>query len=217
MQGRRDAQRRAAAQQRAALHGNDSGKFRSIPQRPATMARLDQPPATPRVARPQRSDAQPASCHRRLLTLGIVAIVCILLAFILGYAAINFFAATNASADAATTATDFIAALHDRNYDQAYNDLGPAITIPLVQDDFKQQAQNDDLCFGTVTNYSEIASSALQNSAQSYSFDFSITRSKILKPYTLHLLLQQDTTTGRWQVNSYGDDNNLAPGQASCT
>jgi hypothetical protein len=223
MQGRqdqsqtRDAQKRAIAKPRAALHSNDTGKSRSIPQRPSTMARLDQPPATPRVARPQRGNARPPSCRKRILTLSIVAIVCIVLAFFLGYAAINFFAATNASADAARTAADFLNSIAHHNYDQAYNDLGPAITIPLAQDDFKQQAQADDRCYGTVNNYSEVANSAVQNNAQSYTFDYLVSRSKLAHPYTLRLVLQQDTTTGHWQISSYGANNDLVPGQSSCS
>ncbi len=221
MQGRQDqskyVQRRAMAKPQVFLNGHDSGKSRSIPQRPPTMTRIDQPPPTLRVARPQRGDARPASCRRRLLIFSIAAIACIVLAFFLGYAAINLFAASNASADAATTATDFLSALNNHNYDQAYNNLGPAITIPLAQDDFKQQAQDDDHGYGPLTNYSEVANSAVQNNAQSYTFTFLITRSKLPHPYALRLTLQQDTTTGHWQISSYGDNDDLGPGQPPCS
>ncbi len=220
MQGRQDpnweAQKRAISQQFHFMN-NDSGKQRGIPKRPPTMARIDQPPPTPRVARPQRDNRQPASCRRRMITWSIVSVVCVVLAFILGYAAINFFAATNATADAAVTATDFLSSLSSRNYNQAYNDLGPAITIPVTQDDFKQQAQDADRCYGPVTNYSEVANSAVQNNPQSYTYSFNITRSKLPHPYTLSMTLQQDSTTGHWQISSYGNNNDLGPGQPPCS
>src|SRR6266567_3748327 len=220
MQGRQDANRnphkRSISQQRAFM-SNGSGKQRGIPKRPPTMAHIDQPPPTPRVARPRRGNSQPASCRRRAITWGIISIVCVVLAFVLGYAAINFFAATNASADAATTATDFLSSLSNGNYNQAYNDLGPTITIPITQDDFKQQAQDDDRCYGLVTHYSEIANSAVQNTPQSYTFSFSITRSKLPHPYTLRMTLQQDSTTGNWQISSYGNNNDLGPEQPPCS
>ncbi|MFL5695161.1 MAG: hypothetical protein ACJ795_25515 [Ktedonobacteraceae bacterium] len=220
MQGRQDsnreAQKRAISQQFHFMN-NDSGKQRGIPKRPPTMAHIDQPPPTARVARPQRNNRQPASCRRRMITWGIVSVVCVVLAFILGYAAINFFAATNATADAAVTATDFLSSLSSQNYDHAYNDLGPAITIPVTQDDFKQQAQDDDRCYGPVTDYSEVANSAVQNNPQSYTYSFNITRSKLPHPYTLRMTLQQDSTTGHWQISSYGNNNDLGPGQPPCS
>ena len=220
MQGRQDsnreAQKRAISQQFHFMN-NDSGKQRGIPKRPSTMAHIDQPPPTARVARPQRDNRQPPSCRRRMITWSIVSVVCVVLAFILGYAAINFFAATNATADAAVTATDFLSSLSNRNYDKAYMDLGPAITIPVTQDDFKQQAQDDDRCYGPVTNYSEVANSAVQNNPQSYTYSFNITRSKLPHPYALSMTLQQDSTTGHWQISSYGNNNDLGPGQPPCS
>src|SRR5258708_10222411 len=205
MQGRQDsnreAQKRAISQQFHFMN-NDTGKQRGIPKRPPTLARIDPPPPTPRVARPQRDNRQPPSCRRRMVTWSIVSVVCVVLAFILGYAVINFFAATNATADAAATATDFLSSLSNRNYDQAYMDLGPAITIPVTQDDFKQQAQDDDRCYGPVTNYSEVSNSAVQNNNQSYTYSFDITRSILPHPYTLSMNLQQVCTTGHCKIRN---------------
>jgi hypothetical protein len=142
--------------------------------------------------------------------------VCGVLACGIGYAAVNFFAATNAGAGPAKTATDFLAAISNQNYDQAYNDLDAVITIQLAPDDFKQQALTIDRCFGTVTNYSEVQDSAVQNNAQSYSFSYTITRSKLAKPYTLRMTVQQDSN-GDWRISSYGNNSDLGPGQPPCS
>jgi len=215
MQGRRKQDDGSSGKQRA--YSNGSGRQRGIPQRPPNMARVKQPPVSPRVARPQREAPQPAGCGRRLLIWSFILIACTALAFFIGYAVINFSAATSSAGDAAASATDFLSSLNNQNYEQAYNDLGPAITIPVSPDQFKELAQDDDRCYGTVTNYSEVANSAVQNNAQSYTFSFSITRSKLAHPYTLRMIIQQDTTSGRWKISSYGNNNDLGPGAPPCS
>jgi hypothetical protein len=121
MQGRQEPRDRPFNQYPADFNG--TGKQRAIPRRPPNMARIDHPPETPRVARPQREVPRQKSWRRRILFWGIVFVVAGALACGIGYAAVNFFAATNATAGGAVTATDFLSALSNQNYDQAYNDL----------------------------------------------------------------------------------------------
>lgn len=220
MWGRQDQDRerrgRSFGGYAAGVNGNGTGKKRVVPQRPPNMARIEQPPKTPRVARPQREAARPRNWRRRLVIWGVIFVVCSLLACGIGYAAVNFFAATNANSGAATTATDFLAALSNQNYNQAYNDLDATITVQTSPEDFKQEAQSDDRCYGPVTNYSEVPDSAVQNNAQSYSYSFTISRSKLPHAYTLRLTLQQDTY-GNWKISSFGNNNDdLGPGQPTC-
>lgn len=201
------------SQRAAAVNGN--GRKRGIPQRPPNLTRLGRPPVSPRVARPQRETPRPVNWPRRLLIWGIIFVVCSLLACGIGYAAVNFFAGTKTTAGAASTANDFLMALSNQNYDQAYNDLDATITIQTSPQDFKQDAQNTDRCYGTVTNYSEVPNSAVQNNSQSYSYSFDITRKKLSKSYTLRLTLQQDSY-GNWKISSFGTNNDLGPGQVPC-
>ncbi len=226
MQGRpewdrnREALDRAISDHLAAVNG--TGKQRGIPKRPPNMTRVEQPPPTPRVARPRRETRPPANWRKRLLFWSIILVGCSILACGIGFVAVNFYVATNATAGAATTATDFLSSLSTQNYEQAYNDLDATITVETTQIDFTQQAQAYDKCYGTVTNYSEIANSAtVQGTTQSYSY--TITRSKLTTSYTLRLTLQQDKY-GSWKVISYTNNNkatlntnDLGPGQPPCT
>ncbi len=192
---------------------NGNGKQRTPPQRPPGMNRLDRPPATPRVARPQRQPGSPRHWRRQLVILAGIFVVCGLLACVIGYAVVNLLNANSTTSGAATTAADFLSAISSKNYSQAYTDLGAEITVRTTQDEFVQQAQNDDRCYGPVTGYNEIAGSAtIQGNTQSYSY--TVTRSKIAKPYQLHLTLRQDAN-GNWTIISYGND--LGPGQPACT
>lgn len=226
MQGRPDRDRdkealdRAISEHLAAVNG--ARKQRGIPKRPPNMARVQQPPPSRRVARPRRETPPPASWRKRFLFWGIIFVGCSLLACGIGYAAVNFYAATNSTAGAATTATNFLSSLSTQNYEQAYNDLDATITVETTQNEFTQQAQADDQCYGPVTDYSEVANSALvQATTQSYSY--TITRSKLTKSYTLRLTLQQDKY-GSWKVISYTNNsdnattntNDLGPGQPPC-
>ncbi len=216
MQGRQDQEPRDGFSWQYPVDFNGTGRQRAIPRRPPSMARIDHPPATSRVARPQREVPRKTHWRRRLLIWGIILVVCGVLACGIGYAAVNFFAATNAGVGPAKTAADFLAAISNQNYDQAYNDLDAVITIQLAPDDFKQQALTTDRCYGVVINYSEVQDSAVQNNAQSYSLSYTITRSKLAKPYTLRMTVQQDSN-GDWRISSYGNNNDLGPGQPPCS
>ncbi len=196
-----------------------TGRQRGLPQRPPhSRSRIERPPTMPRVARPRREPAPRSNWRRRLLIWGIVLVVCAVLACVITYAVVNFFSATSASAGAATAATNFLTAISNRDYHQAYNDLAATITVQTPENAFTEQAQLDDRCYGPITHYSEVEGSATtQGNAQSYSF--SITRSKLSHPYTLKLTLQQDIY-GNWKVSSYGtngDNDDLGPGQPACS
>lgn len=203
----------STSQHLAAING--TGRQRAIPQRPPNMARIQNPPVTPRVGRPQREAAHPRNLRRLFLIWGVVFIVCSLLACVIGYAAVNFFSATNATAGSAVVATNFLSSLKSQDYTQAYNDLSAGITVQASPSDFTQEAQTVDRCYGPVTDYNEIANSAVQINAQSYSYSYNITRSKVPHPYTLRLTVQQDNE-GNWKINSYGNNNNLGPGNPPC-
>jgi hypothetical protein len=134
------------------------------------------------------------------------------LACVIGFAAANFFSASNASSGAATTSADFLHQLSARNYDQAFDDLGANITVQTTQDEFIREAQHDDTCFGPVTNYTEVPGSATnQNNTQTYTY--TVTRGKLSKPYQLKLTLQQDNY-GDWKITDYG--TNLGPKTPTC-
>jgi hypothetical protein len=216
MQGRQDQEPRDRSSRQYPVDLNGTGKQRAIPRRPPNMARVESPPATSRVARPQREAPRKKHWGRRLIFWGVVFVVCGALACGIGFAAVNYFAAINAGTGPAQTATDFLSALNNQNYDQAYNDLDAIITVQVAPDDFKQQAQTADKCYGVVTNYSEVQDSAVQNNAHSYSFGYTITRSKLAKPYILPITLLQGSY-GDWKVSSYGVNNDLGPGQLPCS
>ena len=218
MQGRQspgyDPWDRSSGKLLAATNGNGSGKQRAIPQRPPGMTRVEHPPQTTRVARPQRQPKPPKSWRRRLLIFAIVFFACGLIAFAIGFALVNYFAGIGNSAGAANTATDFMLAQKSQNYDQAYNDLDAKITISVTKDEFKQMALADDHCFGQVTDFNEVPGSAItsaDNTTQSYTYD--VTRNKLTKTYKLTLTLQKDPD-GNWDITSYGGD--LGPTTPTC-
>src|ERR1700693_4302386 len=136
MQGRQDQEPRDRSSRQYPDDLNGTGKQRAIPRRPPNMARVENPPATSRVARPQREAPRKKSWRRRLLIWGVVFVVCGALACGIGFAAVNYFAAINAGTGPAQTATDFLSALSNQNYDQAYNDLDAIITVQVAPDDF---------------------------------------------------------------------------------
>ena len=218
MQGRQspgyDPWDRSSGKLLAATNGNGSGKQRAIPQRPPGMTRVEHPPQSTRVARPQRQPKPPKSWGRRLLIFAIVFVACGLIAFAIGFALVNYFAGIGNSAGAANTATDVMLALKSQNYDQAYNDLDAKITISVTKDEFKQMALADDHCFGQVTDFNEVPGSAItsaDNTTQSYTYD--VTRNKLTKTYKLTLTLQKDPD-GNWDITSYGSD--LGPTSPIC-
>src|SRR5260370_13660524 len=181
------------------------GQHRAIPQRPAGMTRLPAPPETQRVARPQRQTIPPNKVRRRIILLGsvfaIAAIIACVIGILLGRGMLQ-------SSGPATTVSDFFDAVSSNNYEQAYQDLGPAITIRLNQQDFTKQAQELDQRYGPITDYKEVANSAT-NQDNSQSYTFTITRSKLTKPYNLRITLQQDLNEG-WKITDYG--TSLGPG-----
>lgn len=215
---------RSSSQRLAAFNGNGTGKQRSVPQRPSNMARMDRPPNTPRIARPQREGPKPRSVRHRLLIWSFVFIVCALLACGIGYAAVNFFAAINASQGSANTVTNFLSNLQSQNYNSAFNDLAPTLTIQMTPQQFTQQAQEDDRCYGQVTDYSEVANSATTSTdgkTQSFTYNITRTLSGKTKMYQMHISLQQDSTTSNWRISSYSNGssttNDLGPGQPPCS
>lgn len=213
MQGRQgpdeDFWKEVTGQHRVLSNGNSTGKRRSIPQRPSTMPRVQRPPATPRVDRPRREEPPRRHWRRRALIWGAVLVICGILACIISYAVVNFFTATNATANAAQAATDFLTNVTNQNYHAAYNDLAATVTISMPENQFTQQSQLDDHCYGQITHFSEIAGSAsVQGSTQSYSY--TITRSNQSHTYTLKLTLDQDDQ-GNWKVSSFGNNNDLGP------
>jgi hypothetical protein len=198
----------------AATSGNGNGNQRAIPQRPPGITRVKHPPQSTRVARPQRRPKPPKSWWRRLLKFAIVFVACGLIAFATGFALVNYFTGIGNSTGAANTTTDFLLALKNQNYDQAYNDLDAKITILLTKDEFKQMALADDNCYGQVTNFNEEPGSAIitaDNTTQSYTYN--VTRNKLTQTYKLTLSLQKDPN-GNWDITSYGND--LGPTKASC-
>jgi len=131
------------------------------------------------------------------------------------YALYNLISGINATNGAATTAGKLLAALSSRNYDQAYQDLGPAITLSLQKEQFTQQAQNLDRCYGAIKNYTEVQGSA-NNQGSSQSYSYTITREKLSKTYDLHLTFQQDQyDPNTWKLTDYGGD--LGPGSGAPT
>lgn len=192
-----------------------SGHQPAVPKRPPGMMHLDQPPPTPRVARPRREiQARKPKTWKWWAGVGCFSVVGLLVIGLLVYAVTNLFLAVSVSAGSATTATDFLASLQSANYDQAYNDLSASITVQLSRGDFKQMALADDRCYGQVTDYSEVSGSAVTSQdGNTQSFTYTITRSKLAKPYQLRLTLQKNAA-GDWNITSYGDD--LGPAPPTC-
>lgn len=182
-----------------------AGKQRTLPQRPAGMTRLTTPPDTPRVARPQRETMPPNQVRRRIIFLGSIFIIAAIIASVVG---ILLGRGMLQSSGPASIVNDFFTATSSNNYEQAYQDLGPAITIRLNQQDFTKQAQILDQQYGPITDYKEVANSAT-NQDNSQSYMFTITRSKLTKSYTLRIILQQDPNEG-WKIIDYG--TSLGPG-----
>lgn len=215
-------ERPSSARRSPSTNGFGTEKHRALPPRPRT-ERVPRPSGAPRleqspnrrIARPeQRSPAPPRKLRRSLLLWGSIFLVCALLACVIGYAAFNYFTALNAAAAPTSTVTDFLNALQTQNYDQAYNDLSVTITLTLERSTFKQQAQADDRCYGPVTDYQEISGSAI-NTNNTWSFGYTITRSKFHGTYKLTLQLRSDPENpNTWRISDYGGE--LGPAHPSC-
>jgi hypothetical protein len=132
----------------------------------------------------------------------------------IGFALVNYFTGIGNSAGAANTATDFMLALKSQHYDQAYNnDLDAKITILVTKDEFKQMAQADDHCFGLVTDFNEVAGSAIYSTDTMQSYTYNVSRTRLPKTYKLTLTLQKDPD-GNWDITNYGGD--LGPTTPTC-
>ena len=132
----------------------------------------------------------------------------------MAYGVTNLVIALSVGAGAATVSNDFLANLKSANYDQAFNDLNPALTLQPGKDVFKQKALADDHCYGQVTDYHEVDNSAVSSSdGNQQSFAFTITRSKLKQSYQLQLTLVKDGG-GDWSIISYGTD--LGPAPPTC-
>jgi hypothetical protein len=191
-----------------------TGQHRAISGRPPERRRLENAPQTPRIARPKREQMPPHKLRRRLLLACGIFVIIAIVAFVGGLALFSFVNSLNVNLGAATTAEDFLNALKQQNYAQAYKDLGPAITLHMSPDLFTQQAQSYDRCFGPVTGYAEIANSATAPNLNGRVFRYSVTRKNTSKPFQLQLTLQQDQTSGTWRISDYG--NTLGPGAPTC-
>ncbi len=191
-----------------------TGRQQAVPRRPPGMAHLDQPPPTLRVARPQmqRRERKPKTGKWWAGTSAVVVLAVVLVGMLV-YGTTNFFLAISVNAGAASTAGDFLAGLQGANYDQAYNDLAPTLTAHLSRSGFKQMALADDHCYGQITDSNEVNGSAVTGQDGSQSFTYSMTRSKLAKPYQMQLTLQKDAAGG-WNITSYGDD--LGPAPPTC-
>jgi hypothetical protein len=192
-----------------------SGRQPALPKRPPGMMHLDQPPPTPRVARPRREiQGRKPKTWKWWAGAGCLTVVGLIVIGMLVYAVTNLFLAVSVSAGSATTATDFLASLQSANYDQAYNDLGASLTVQLSRGDFKQMALADDHCYGQVTDYSEVSGSAVTSQdGNTQSFTYTITRSKLAKSYQLRLTLQKNAA-GDWDIINFGGD--LGPAPPTC-
>jgi hypothetical protein len=185
-----------------------TSEHRAIPQRPPNMPRLDIPPETPRAPRPQRQTTPPKKTHRLLIVMGSIVAVIAIIAFVIVFLLVN--AISQGAGPAASTA-DFLTSLSSKNYEQAYKDLGPAITIRLNQQEFQQQAQAVDQQYGTIKDYPEVSGSSNTNGENTESFTYAITRTKMTKPYNLTIILQQDPYDNTWKIVDYG--TSLGPTQ----
>lgn len=194
---------------------SETGRVPAVPKRPHGMAHIDQPPPTPRVARPQKQQRErKPKTWKWWAGAGCLSVVALIVVGMLVYGVTNLFIAAGASAGSATVATDFLSNLQDANYDQAYDDLGATVIAHLSRSDFKQMALADDHCYGQVTSYSEVNGSAVTSAdGNVQSFTYTIARSKLAKPYQMQLTLQKDNA-GSWNVTSYGTD--LGPAAPTC-
>jgi len=137
----------------------------------------------------------------------ILLVLLSLAACALGFGIYHYFTSNNAAApvsNASTTgatalATDFMQAVASRNYEQAYNDLGPQVS---GKDQFKQSAQAQDKCEGTIKTYKSVNISHTGNTLVD---TYQVTRNKLAQSYNLLLTLQSDSS-GRWQITDYRSD-----------
>ncbi|GAC1674798.1 MAG: hypothetical protein NVS9B9_30490 [Ktedonobacteraceae bacterium] len=121
-------------------------------------------------------------------------------------------AATSGVPAAATRADDFVNSLANHTYDRAYGDLGTTITNQTLQKQFTQQAQQEDTCYGAVTGDTRMDNNTTAQGS-TLNYVYTLNRSKMSKPYQLHITLQQDGG-GNWQITDY--NSNIASVQSAC-
>ena len=160
----------------------------------------------------------------RVVRRGVVAslIVLLLLGFGLcagSFALYHYFTtrntaptATSGVPAAAAKADDFVNSLQNHTYDRAYSDLGTTITNQTSQNQFTQQAQQEDTCYGTVTGDTRMDNNTTAQGT-SLNYVYTLNRGKMSKPYQLHVTLQQDDG-GNWQIIDY--NSNIASVQPAC-
>lgn len=176
-----------------------TGEHRAIPRRPPNMPQhLDTPPDIPRVARPQRQ-TQPTRMRPRLIILGAIAAIIAIFAFVIFTLLAG---ALNQSSGPSTAAVDFVSSLASQNYDNAYQDLSTGLKIQRNRQEFTLQAQETDQQYGKITDYSDAGSATLNNNT--WTFNYTITREKLSKPYKLTVTLYQDPNDKTWKVDNYG-------------
>jgi serine/threonine protein kinase len=176
------------------------------------------------VVPPVRETQKRVTTSARKVGRGIRRGVAIVLALILllgllicggGYTGYNYMVShyftqsgTANTAGAKAEADNFVQSVANRNYDQAYNDLSRQRTQETSRAQFKRNAQSEDSCYGPVTHFTG-AGSTSQGSTLVY--DYTITRSKLVNTYVLHISVQQNSA-GNWQVADYTVDS----GQPAC-
>lgn len=190
-----------------------TSEFRAIPTRPPTMTRIAVTPemlrAAPRAPRPQNEAVPTHELHKRLLIwsciFGTLAIIACIVGYLLASGISN-------SSGPATVVTDFLDGLNTKDYAQAYRDLGPAVTIRLSPNQFAQQAESQDSCYGPVKDYAQVANSTrTSDDNQTYIYTYTITRTLLSKPYQMSITLQKDPDDNTWKVADYG--TSLGPNQ----
>ncbi len=149
---------------------------------------------------------------------GILALTIALVALLLcglSFAAYHFFTTPHTTsvsntAGATALANDFVQAISSRNYDQAYNDLGPPVTGQTSRTQFTQQARGEDSCYGVITSYK---SAATTTQGSTINYTYTMNRAKRSGPYQLSVTVQQNSS-GAWQITDY--NSNVDSGQSPC-
>ena len=181
-----------------------TGEYRAMPQRPPNMPHVNENPERRRVPRPEYQPKQPRRLRPRLIIiLGAIAAIIAVIVFVIFSTLLG---AIYQNAGPATTTTHFLSSISTpgQSYNDAYRDLGPAVTIRINRQDFTQQAQALDTQYGAITSYSESDGSATVNN-NTESFTYTITRAKSSKSYKLTILLQRDPNdSNSWKIVDYG-------------
>lgn len=213
MQGRPGSDRQKAWDDKqtearlAALRATNKHRSVSRPlQRPANMGHLNAPPETPRVPRPQREAAPSKNGRRRMFLLigclAVVAIIAGVIGTLLGSGILQ-------SSGSGNTAVDFWSNLSTQNYQQAYQDLGPSITLKTSEDAFVKQVTALDQRYGKIVDYKEVPNSA-RNDNGKQSYTYTIKRANYGKEYQVHLVWQDVPNEGS-KIIDYG--STLGPTQ----